>query len=365
MKSKYLQVYEQLKKEIEDKKYSPGDKLPSETSLTQAFRVSRPTVTKALEMLQKNNLIVRKPKTGSFVLDESDVGSGSLRLGLLIPLLGTREIFEPICARIAQLSNIHNYTLLWSGSHAVSEATLVKELRLTCRKYIEQGVSGVFFVPLEFSPSSQEINTEIIAVLEDAGIKIVLLDADYLPLPHRSKYDLVGIDNFHCGFEACMHYLNQGASRVDFFQLPNSAYTVDMRLRGYRSALLESGINDDGQWIHIGEPEDTELVLQMVRKGAENIICPNDVTAVRLMHTLLEQGIRIPSQVRLIGFDDVKYVKFASIPLTTFRQHCDAIGELAVETMASRLQNPDREGVTISVPTELVVRKSSVIPKHN
>lgn len=66
-KPKYLQIYEQIYKNIETGFYQPGAKLPSEKELSQNYAVSRITSKKALEMLADQGYIVRQPGRGSFV----------------------------------------------------------------------------------------------------------------------------------------------------------------------------------------------------------------------------------------------------------------------------------------------------------
>lgn len=359
MVKKYQDIYDALLKRIQEGELRPGHKIPSEILLSQEYEVSRPTINKALAQLEEDQYLTRRGRAGTFVTSKV---IPARKLGLLIPLLGTREIFEPICARIAQLSNRFDFTLLWSGSHANSEEKLKHEIFLSCKKYIEQGVEGVFFVPLEFSEQSMEINKTIISMLEEAHIKIVLLDSDFVPFPQRSNYDLIGIDNFQCGYIACTHYLEQGAKRVDFFQRSHSAFTVNMRERGYKAALIDAGITPNGAWSHHGDPEDLSFVQTILDEGGANFICGNDVTAICLMHSVTLLHYAIPGQVRFIGFDDVKFVQYASVPLTTFKQYCDDMGFYAVNTMIMGLDHPQSHRLTLQASTELKVRESSLIP---
>ncbi|HKK49342.1 MAG TPA: substrate-binding domain-containing protein, partial [Alkalispirochaeta sp.] len=73
-------------------------------------------------------------------------------------------------------------------------------------------------------------------------------------------------------------------------------------------------------------------------------------------------GYSIPDDVRIVGFDDMKYARLARVPLTTFRQPCRQLGEIAVETMFSRLAKPGRNPVTVYAGPELITRESSRIP---
>ncbi|MFN2311399.1 MAG: GntR family transcriptional regulator [Spirochaetia bacterium] len=235
--------YDDIKSCVSSGEHLPGDQLPTEVELLKHYNVSRPTVNKALAMLQHHGLIRRRSGAGSFVSAHQRRPHASHKLGdtgqttkatedtyfgLLIPMLGITEIFEPICARIAQQSHTHNFHVLWGDSAAHSGNNIAADFERTCVRYIERGLDGVFcldgvfFVPLELTPDSEITNIRIVDRLREANIPVVILDADYLKFPERSEFDLVGIDNIRAGYLAAQHYLEQGATRVDYLQKPDS-----------------------------------------------------------------------------------------------------------------------------------------------
>ncbi len=359
--SKYSQIYEEIRSGIVNGRFRPGEQLPTEYELCRQYSVSRPTVTRALNMLQSEGLLHRRSGSGSFVSSvpaERDQTS-QIYFGLLIPRLGVTEIFEPICASIAQQSRANNFHILWGDSAAHGDASVIEAAEDTCRRYIEANVSGIFYVPLELVEGHTEANRRIAAMLEEAQIPVVMLDADYLPFPERSRFDLVGIDNVQAGYRLTRHFLEQGATRVDYLYRPYSAQTIFARLRGYKSALVDAGIMPEGSWVHEGEPGETETVRALLDTGATDIVCANDATAFTLLHSLEELGARVPEDIRLTGVDDVKYSRYARVPLTTIRQPCDTIGRLAVTAMMSRLNTPDADPFTITAQPELISRRSS------
>ena len=362
-RSKYNHIYEEIRAGIANKQFAPGEQLPTEYELCRQYAVSRPTVTRALNMLQSEGLLHRKSGSGSYVgtVPEQRPETSHMYFGLLIPKLGVTEIFEPICASIAQQSRANKFHILWGDSAAHGNVSVVEAAEDTCRRYIEANVSGVFYVPLELVEGHREANRRIAAMLEEANVPVVMLDADYLPFPQRSRFDLVGIDNAHAGYRLTRHFIDQGAERVDYLYRHNSAQTIFARIRGYKSALLDAGIVPSDSWIHEGEPGETESVSALLDSGATDIVCANDATAFTLLHSLEERGVRVPEDIRLAGVDDVKYSKYARVPLTTIQQPCETIGRLAVLAMMSRLRDPDAEPFTISAQSEMMERRSSVI----
>lgn len=361
--TKSSRILQDIREQIQNQRLGPGDRIPTERELSEVYSVSRPTVTKALQQLQYEGLVERRAGSGTFVSRLDDIPEKRItrHLGLLIPRLGVTEIFEPICARIAQLSRGNFFSLLWSDSTAHDIKTAPEELENSCLHYIEQGVDGLFFVPLELVPSWKDTNKRITEIISEAKIPTVLLDSDYLSFPHRSAYDLVGIDNIRAGFFASEHYLDQGVNRVDYLYRPYSASTIEHRLQGCRIALSQRGISMSPEWIHEGEPEQLDFVRKVIDQGARNIVCANDATAFALMESLQALGIPVPEEVRLIGFDNVRFSHIAHVPLTTFRQPVAAIGELAVRTMLNRLEHRDHPKSSVFIEPEFIVRQSSIV----
>ena len=82
------------------------------------------------------------------------------------------------------------------------------------------------------------------------------------------------------------------------------------------------------------------------------------------MQTFIAMGVGIPRDVRLVGFDDVKYASLLPVPLTTLRQPCQDIGTAAVKAMLERLEQPLMAPRTISLACEIVKRRSCGAAVH-
>jgi len=356
-RTKHRQVFEHVLADIESGRLKDGDRLPSEAELVKQFASSRPTVARALRDLQNLGLVERRVGSGTYVR-KARKPIESCSFGLLIPGLGSTEIFEPICGQLARLAQRHHHTLLWGdfgGKRGDADPGLIEQV---CDSYIRQMVAGVFFAPLELTEDKDRVNLSVIAAMEAAGIPIVLLDRDIMAFPQRSRFDLVGIDNRLAGFLIANHLIKLGCRRIDFLSRPDSAPTVMLRIAGYREALLNSGISPDPQWIHSGDPADEKFVQRIVGDGATAIICANDLTAANLMRTLDALGCPVPQKIRVAGFDDVRYAELLRPSLTTIHQPCVDIGTIAMQVMLERIENPTFPPRDILVQPTLIVRQS-------
>lgn len=349
---RYRAIYEALLEEIQTGVYKPGERLPSEAALCERFDASRITVAKAFQSLQQEGLVRRRPGSGTYV--EKNASATSQQFGLLIPDLGTTEIFEPICQGLMSSPDAAAHSLAWGNVLGREDAASTME-RL-CRQYIAQKVAGVFFAPTEFAGA--EHNHHIAKMLAQANMPVVLLDRDYEAYPNRSNFDFVGIDNRRAGYIQTQHLVQAGAKKIVFAMRPGSANTVDARAAGYREAMFEHFNGSVGTVVG-GDFEDKEFVSAfMKREKPDGIVCANDVTAARLMRTLLSLGYRVPDDVRMIGLDDVGYARYLPTPLTTLRQDCIELGIVAMSVMLERIERPSHPVVDVRVKTELVVRES-------
>ena len=96
----------------------------------------------------------------------------------------------------------------------------------------------------------------------------------------------------------------------------------------------------------------------MTSMRPDAIVCANDRTAGRLMHTLRLLQYRVPHDIRLVGIDDVEYARLLPVPLTTLRQPTHQIGDAALGMMLERIARrtlPPRE---LRLDCELIVRDS-------
>jgi DNA-binding LacI/PurR family transcriptional regulator len=369
-KSKHSEISGYFEMEIAAGRYRQGARLPSEVQLVKQFTVSRPTVARALRDLETKGLVERRAGSGTYVRLHSERTATTRVLGLLVPGLQTTEIFQIICGEIASLARVNEYGLLWGGSTNPrgDTDTSLKHAEEICKQFIERKVSGVFFAPIELQSGQEQANTRLAESLREAGTTVLLIDRDLLSFPARSDFDLVGIDNMAAGSMVAEHLIKLGCQKLHFVARPRSAVTVDARIAGVREALVRHRIEPNPGWVHWGDPAELKFVRSLLAGGqADAFICANDDTAAVLLRSLESQGVRPPYDVRVVGFDDVKYATLVSVPLTTIHQPCRDIAVIAFRTMLERLAEPTLPTRSICLPPRLVVREScgAYLPRSN
>lgn len=360
--SRFRDIARQLREELASGRYGVEGRMPSEAQLVRRFGVSRPTVARALAVLATEGLLERRAGSGTFARQASPhAGASTKLLALLIPGLGNTEIFQLIGGEIASLARTHDYGLVWGGSEPPSPDPEVgmKQTEQLCRQFIERRVSGVFFAPFELVKDKEAANRSMAVMLREAGIPVILLDRDLAPFPARSDFDLVGVNNISGGYLLAEHLLKLGCTRIHFVARPLSAPTVDARIAGVREALSRWNVATEPGWMHIGDFEDKNFVRRLVGPSRpEAFVCANDHTAALLLGVLRKSGIRVPEDIRVVGFDDVKFATLVSPSLTTVQQPCREIAMTAFRAMMDRQSDATLPACHMSLSPRLVIRDS-------
>lgn len=361
--AKHRQIYESIHGAIIGGAYVPGQQIPSEIELARAFETSRPTVAKALRQLEQAGYLNRRRGVGTFVVHRPQVAARLL--GLIVPRPG-EGIFAPMCDAIMQEAEQRGYGLLLAGSLMAGRDVALPRKEAFCEQLRARRVAGVFFGPLDVPPGQTAINLQIAEELDRAGIPLILLDREICPYPGRSRYDLVGINNRRESAMVTEHLLRLGCRRIEYIRDVWDVSTAAARVDGYKDAMARYGIEAPAEWVHYWREDEQAFVRELIRRPhAEAFVCANDRLAEALLHNLAVLGVRVPDDVRVVGFDDNERSARLPVPLTTVRQPAAFLGIMAAKMLLERVENPDLPPREMMLSCELVVRASCGAKKEN
>jgi LacI family transcriptional regulator len=175
------------------------------------------------------------------------------------------------------------------------------------------------------------------------------------------------IDNVKCGFIATEHLIQQGCTRIAHVTSSLQRNVYDQRYKGYREALSHYGLPADDSLLIVGdlsEKAGVEAALKIsgMNPRPDGIFITNDFVAAVCMRTLKEQGLRIPEDIAVVGFNNDTICKLFEPTITTINYPGNDIGETAARNLVSHLKGYGdiRLMNTIIVRSELIVRQSSL-----
>ncbi len=287
-------------------------------------------------------------------------------IGLIVPSVANP--FYGIFARyVEEYALANGYQVLLGNSERDPERE---------RRYAEElwsyGVRGIVF-------GSSLTHLSHLADLIDRGLHVVAFDrasqdTDLVAI------DGVGVDNAQGMRLATRHLIGLGHRRIAFVSGPIRTVSRLDRLAGYKSVLVEAGIELSTHLIWQGEAHDgfgDSSAVQLGRQAAHElltlpdpptaIIAINDMYAFGVYAGARDLGLRIPDDLSVVGFDDIDLAEIVEPPLTTIRQPIADIAAKAVSLVIRRIrdhQDVPRHHNHI-LPAQLIVRRSTAHPRHH
>ena len=328
---------------------------PSEAQLMRKFGVGRQTAVRILNQLAGEGLIVRRRGAGNSLSRTGSRATG--RIGLIVHGSDYCEIFAPISKAVSLLCQKHGYTLLFGDVSSHCTTRRVKRIFELAEKFVEEGLDGLIFQPIELVPNAEKVNARLTDLFTRAGVPIALLDSDIVEGPRRSAYDLVAVDHFSVGRRLAEHLREAGAARIVYLTQPNRAPCVKARQLGVK--VGSEGCVLAGKPV-FAEPDDVGAIRRMLRRERPNAIaCYNDRQAALLLQTLDKLGKRVPDEVLIAGFDDVQFAKLTIPQLTTMHQPCEEIAKSVFRLLLERIRNPQLPTRSVLLDSALIVRGST------
>jgi LacI family transcriptional regulator len=215
------------------------------------------------------------------------------------------------------------------------------------------GVAGVIF-------SDIIGNEEQVDNVVEAGLPCVIINYYTKDLP----VSCVSIDNFNAGVKAVEYLIKLKHSRIATITGALKTQVAIDRLNGYLTALEKHDIEKKKDYIKYGDfgRESARILTKELIKmkvPPTAIFAASDEMAVGAIQVCLENGISVPGEMSIIGFDDNPLaLAYSPVLLTTIRQPLHKMAAIAAQTLNQIIQNKIRTSKRIMLPTELVERSS-------
>jgi len=205
-------------------------------------------------------------------------------------------------------------------------------------------------------------------VLTEIPVPIV-----FLTMKTRPNLSIVKIDNFSGAKMATEHLLQQGYRQIGHISGPMDWWESRQRKAGWGAALTEAGLEViDSHWVEgnwsSSSGESACIQLRSQYPEMEAVFVANDQMALSVLQQSCREGISVPAQLGVVGFDGLAESPYYWPPLTTIVQDQHLLGCTAVEEIIHVIEQVRgeenlTEPRTVIFKPELAVRNSSIRPK--
>jgi DNA-binding LacI/PurR family transcriptional regulator len=253
-------------------------------------------------------------------------------------------------ANIEQAARERGYGLVFVTIPSLSELEIERAL-LELRN---QFVDGVLLLAPLVGVAAERIGALC------RGVPFVLVDvAEHSGVPGAT------IDQFAGGCLAADHLVELGHERIAFLSGPGNWHDARQRRRGWEMVLKEAGLRPvgegEGDWSAAsGHALTHDLITNHPEMTA--LLVGNDQMALGALRALHERGVAVPTQVSVVGFDDVPESRFYYPPLTTVRQDFAALGRESLGALVEAIESSTQSDAAVPprvIRPELVVRAST------
>jgi LacI family transcriptional regulator len=271
-------------------------------------------------------------------------------IGVLVPEV-EHYFFSTILNGIEEVAYKDNYSVMVFQS----KESYMREV-LIAQNFLTNRVDGVL---ASFSKHTHDFSH--FKQIVDNEIPLVFFDRER----GEVHADSVIVDDYTGAYHAVKHLITEGSKRIAFYSAPQHLEIGKNRLEGYKNALEDAGITFNPDLVYACDTFDEAMkISRSVLKKQDRpdaIFAVNDLTAIGAMKVAKKLGLKIPEDIRIVGFENSRSSWICEPELTTVDQFGYELGKKATELLIKRIKSsdfsytPERH----TLKTELIVRDSS------
>lgn len=335
---KYRTVVNWIQEQINNGTFRLGEKLPSENELSAQFHLSRQTVRRAIEVLERQKMVSRIQGSGTFVgiggrYDQYNRQERYMNIAVVSTYVDS-YIFPAVLKGIERTLSKGGYTmqLAFTGNRVEREQEVMDKL-------LEKGlIDGLIAEPSKSALPNP--NLHYYQKLIEQGVPVLFFNSNYtqLNLPY------VSLDDERVGQKAVEYLLNAGHREIGGIFKSDDGQG-HLRYAGYIRGLQKAGLKIDERkvvWIDTEAFREMEQWSDYLFSRLENctgIVCYNDEVAHMLAEICQKKGIVIPDQLSLVGVDNSDLTMVGDISITSFPHPVEQLGKKVAENMIQMIDN--------------------------
>lgn len=262
-------------------------------------------------------------------------------------IIADTQFFSDLIEAVEKTARHYDYTI------AITYCTSKEELTSVIKPILAAQPEGIIIL-------GTEMDEEDLNVFEEIDAPIVVLDSDLLGCP----VDTVTIHNCDGIYKAIQYLKQQGHTDIGYLHSSFSIKNFEQRNMAFQFCMNKLKLDYDEKKIFMVEPniegacDDINVLIKNGIKFPKALVADNDLIAIGALKGFLQNGIKVPEDVSLIGFDDIPMTSIFEPAITSVNVSRQKLGDLAVEQLIWRIKNPHSPFRRSSIGTTLMIRDS-------
>ena len=353
--SKYQKVIDWINQNIDNGALRPGEKIPSENELCEQFGLSRQTVRHAILKLSEDGLLESRRGSGTYVADQH-AEEGKRSVVAVVTTYVDDYIFPSTIRGIESTLSAKGYSMQLSFTNNTTD----KERQILEDLLTRDDIAGVIMEPVKSALPNP--NMPLYHKMQAKGMKVLFINSYYpeLDFPH------VSINDEECAYRAVKAMVEAGHKSIGCVLKLDDGQGRE-RYRGYIRAMTECGLSftyDHVNWIDTIDIKDGKRALLRVKErlsGCTAVFCYNDQDAGMLMQVLIDDGLKLPGDMSVIGMDDSDMAKIGvgGVTISSIPHPKARLGEKAAHNMIRLIHSTGKYcNATYEFEENVILRQS-------
>ncbi|MDV5227165.1 ribose operon transcriptional repressor RbsR [Providencia rettgeri] len=218
---------------------------------------------------------------------------------------------------------------------------------------LQKRVDGLLIMCTEAQGPSKEVLSRY------PSVPTVMMDWS----PFESGGDIIQDNSFLGGEMATRYLIEAGFTQIACIAGPQDKSPAQARFQGFLAAMKQASLSIPDEYIifsdfeFVGGFESMNKLLELANPP-KAIFAGNDAMAVGAYQAVFRQGLKVPDDISIIGYDDIDLSPYMIPPLTTIHQPKDELGKLAVNQLIFRMDNPEASANVLVLTPKLIERQS-------
>lgn len=252
------------------------------------------------------------------------------------------EFYHIFYQYLTQVLGEYDYSVIIQVLSLQDEENLVLP-----RAYNEKKIDGLIVLG--------QVSIEYAQLLQKTDIPIILLDF----YDERIDIDSVVSDNFFGSYRITSYLIANGHRDIAFIGDIYATSSIQDRFLGYYKALLENRIRIAEQYIISDRDKDGKYIdFRLPDKMPMAFVCNNDEVAYNLIVKLTEQGINVPDDCSVVGFDNSIYSTISVPAITTVVVDIEEMSKTASRLIVNKIRNENKRYGRITIKENIIIRDS-------
>ncbi|MBE0570804.1 MAG: LacI family DNA-binding transcriptional regulator [Ignavibacteriaceae bacterium] len=266
-------------------------------------------------------------------------------IGLILPEISD-EYFTEVIKGVDEIAFSQNLYTVVASSHKY------KSLKDEVVTFIRNGLLSGLILLVSY------LDDELSSILSKSHLPVVIINSN----SKNKKFDRIGIDDYYGSFSMTTHLIKK--KHYDFLSHITGPLDNDdagLRKDGFIDACKKYGVKyviEKGDFSQEGGFNACKKLMNL-KSRPQVIFAANDMMAIGCYDYLKQNKLEIPSDIGVVGFDDIFVSQYLNPPLTTVHVNIEEVGKRAAELLLNKIQGSNNIPVSVvHIPTELILRES-------